>query len=153
MTYFNSPKGILFGFIIWRDVVVISHTSIKTMEGKYRRTTFPECMMNNIALIVKLRELLVIFMHSRTLPEKAADALRYCQENIPLADLPIGAYGEYCEIYEQIVFLSDDKSRTAPDDLLRSGGDLILSILMLYEQVAAYIAVEEFMHKQNRFNE
>ena len=109
--------------------------------------------MNNIALIVKLRELLVIFMHSRTLPEKAADALRYCQENIPLADLPIGAYGEYCEIYDQIVFLSDDKSRTAPDDLLRSGGDLILSILMLYEQVAAYIAVEEFMHKQNRFNE
>lgn len=61
--------------------------------------------MNNIALIVKLRELLVIFMHSRTLPEKAADALRYCQENIPLADLPIGAYGEYCEIYEQIVFI------------------------------------------------
>ena len=104
--------------------------------------------MNNIALIVKLRELLVIFMHSRTLPEKAADALRYCQENIPLADLPIGAYGEYCEIYEQIVFLSDDKSRTAPDDLLRSGGDLILSILMLYEQVAAYIAVEEFMHNK-----
>ncbi|STW80445.1 Uncharacterised protein [Klebsiella michiganensis] len=37
--------------------------------------------------------------------------------------------------------------------LLRSGGDLILSILMLYEQVASYIAVEEFMHKQNRFNE
>lgn len=26
--------------------------------------------MNNIALIVKLRELLVIFMHTRSLPEK-----------------------------------------------------------------------------------
>ncbi|MDM6983160.1 hypothetical protein QUG97_26255, partial [Klebsiella michiganensis] len=61
--------------------------------------------------------------------------------------------GEYSDIFEQIVFLSDDKSRTAPDDLLRSGGDLILSILMLYEQVASYIAVEEFMQKQNRFNE
>lgn len=35
--------------------------------------------MNNIALIVKLRELLVIFMHTRSLPEKAADALRYCR--------------------------------------------------------------------------
>jgi hypothetical protein len=105
-------------------------------------------MMNNIALIVKLRELLVIFMHTRSLPEKAADALRYCQEHLPIAEIPIGAYGEYSDIFEQIVFLSDDKSRTAPDDLLRSGGDLILSILMLYEQVASYIAVEEFM--QNR---
>lgn len=109
--------------------------------------------MNNVALIVKLRELLVIFMHTRTLPEKAADALRYCQENIPLAEIPIGAYGEYTEIYEHIVALSDHTSRIAPDDLLRSGGDLILSILMLYEQVASYIAVEEFMHQQNRFNE
>ncbi|MDG1644410.1 hypothetical protein OXR69_021415 [Klebsiella huaxiensis] len=110
-------------------------------------------MMNNIALIVKLRELLVIFMHTRSLPEKAADALRYCQENIPLTEVPIGAYGEYNEIFEQITFLSGDQSRTAPDDLLRSGGDLILSILMLYEQIASYIAVEEFMQKQNRFNE
>lgn len=48
--------------------------------------------MNNIALIVKLRELLVIFMHTRTLPEKAADALRYCQEHLPMAEIPIGAY-------------------------------------------------------------
>lgn len=109
--------------------------------------------MNNIALIVKLRELLVIFMHTRSLPEKAADALRYCQENIPLTEVPIGAYGEYNEVFEQITFLSGDQSRTAPDDLLRSGGDLILSILMLYEQIASYIAVEEFMQKQNRFNE
>ncbi|MCS0529912.1 hypothetical protein NGC31_13955 [Klebsiella grimontii] len=109
-------------------------------------------MMNNIALIVKLRELLVIFMHTRTLPEKAADALRYCQEHLPMAEIPIGAYGEYSDIFEQLVFLSDEKSRTPPDDLLRSGGDLILSILMLYEHVASGIAVEEFMHKQNRFN-
>ena len=109
--------------------------------------------MNNIALIVKLRELLVIFMHTRTLPEKAADALRYCQEHIPIAEIPIGAYGEYCEIYEQINFLSDEQNHMAPDDLLRSGGDLILSILMLYEQVASYIAIEEFMQKQNRCNE
>ena len=70
-----------------------------------------------------------------------------------MAEIPIGAYGEYSDIFEQLVFLSDEKSRTAPDDLLRSGGDLILSILMLYEQVASYIAVEEFMQKQNRFNE
>ncbi|VUS65470.1 hypothetical protein [Klebsiella spallanzanii] len=109
--------------------------------------------MNNIALIVKLRELLVIFMHTRSLPEKATDALRYCQENIPLTEVPIGAYGEYCEIYEQINFLSDEQNHMAPDDLLRSGGDLILSILMLYEQIVSYIAVEEFMQKQNRFNE
>jgi hypothetical protein len=92
-------------------------------------------------------------MHTRTLPEKAADALRYCQENIPLADIPIGAYGEYSDIFEQIVFLSYQKSGTAPDDLLRSGGDLILSILMLYEQLASYIAVENFMQQQDRFNE
>lgn len=109
--------------------------------------------MNNIALIAKLRELLVIFMHTRTLPEKAADAMRYCQENISLTEIPIGACGEYREIFEQIVFLSQQNNRAAPDDLLRSGGDLILSILMLYEQVASYIAVEAFMQKQNRFNE
>ncbi|MFQ9623410.1 MAG: hypothetical protein ACLR17_19705 [Enterobacteriaceae bacterium] len=60
--------------------------------------------MNNIALIVKLRELLVIFMHTRSLPEKAADALRYCQEHLPIAEIPIGAYGEYSDIFEQIVF-------------------------------------------------
>lgn len=107
--------------------------------------------MNNIALIVKLRELLVIFMHTRTLPEKAADALRYC-----------GSISRWLKfrlvlmvntvIFLNSLFLSDEKSRTAPDDLLRSGGDLILSILMLYEHVASGIAVEEFMHKQNRFN-
>lgn len=109
--------------------------------------------MNNIALIVKLRELLVIFMHTRTLPEKAADALRYCQEHLPIAEIPMSVYGECSDIFEQLVFLSDEKRPAAPDDLLRSGGDLILSILMLYEQVASYIAIEEFRQKPNRCNE
>ncbi len=106
--------------------------------------------MNNILMMVKLRELMVIFIHRRSIPEKAADALRYCQEYIPANNVAIGVYGEYHEIIEQLQFLADEENHTAPDDLLSYGGEVMISILMLYERLGAAIAIEDYVQQSNR---
>lgn len=108
--------------------------------------------MNNSAFIITLRELMVILMHNRTLREKSADALRYCREQIVEEQLAIGVYGEFQEIVDHLKELADENNRIAPDDLLRSGGDLLLSILLLYERLAAEKAVNHYMAERHLLN-
>jgi len=107
--------------------------------------------MNNAALIINIRELLIILMHNRTLCERSADALRYCREHIIENEISVGIYGEYREVIEQLHYLANKDNRDAPDDLLRSGGDLLLSILLLYDRLVADIAVAEYLHQNNKF--
>lgn len=104
--------------------------------------------MNN-NLMVNLRELLVVMMHNRTLREKATDALHYCRESVIEHEISISVYGEYCDLIEQLIFLVDKEQRIAPDDLLRSGGDLLFSILLLYEKLAAEAGVNEYIQQKN----
>ena len=92
--------------------------------------------MNNETLMMKLRELLVLLMQSRSLSEKSADAMRYCREQMVEKTLPVNIYGEYREIIEHLSELAEENNHIAPDDLLRSGGDLMLGILLLYEKLA-----------------
>lgn len=110
-----------------------------------------EVMMNNAALIINLRELLIILMHNRTLCERSADALRYCREHIIEKEISVGVYGEYREVIDQLHYLANKDNRDAPDDVLRSGGDLLLSILLLYDRLASDIAVSEYTQKNNAF--
>ena len=107
--------------------------------------------MNNTKLIINLRELLIILMHNRTLCDRAADALRYCGENVIENEISVGVYGEYREVIEQLHYLAKEDNRDAPDDLLRSGGDLLLSILLLYDRLVSEMAVIEYMQKNNTF--
>ncbi|WP_312950661.1 hypothetical protein [Superficieibacter sp.] len=107
--------------------------------------------MNDILMMPRLRELLVIFMHTRSLRDKSADALRYCSENLPAHSVSVGVYGEYQEIIEQLNYLADEQNRIAPDDLLSYGGEMMLSILLLYEKLAANIAIDDFMQQSNGF--
>lgn len=108
--------------------------------------------MKDIVMMMKLRELIVIFIHHRSIREKAADALRYCEENIPQNNISIGVYGEYQEIIQQIHFLADEQNVIAPDDFLSYSGEVIISILLLYERLGANIAIDDFMQHANRFN-
>lgn len=101
--------------------------------------------MNSDTLIMKLRELLVLLMQSRTLGDKSADALRYCREHIQEKEIPMNCYGEYREIMDHLHELADQNNHFAPDDLLRSGGDLLLGILLLYERLAGEVAVSQYM--------
>ncbi|POP47765.1 hypothetical protein CHU32_01080 [Superficieibacter electus] len=108
--------------------------------------------MNNIMMMARLRELMVIFIHQRSIPEKAADALRFCQENIPEDQVSIGVYGEYLEIIEQVQFIADEQNHIAPDDMLSYAGEVMISILMLYERLGANIAIDDLMQHSRRFN-
>ena len=92
--------------------------------------------MDNNMLMITLRELLVLLMQNRTLPEKSADALRYCREHIADGALPINIYAEYRDMVDHLEELASENRSIAPDDLLRSGGDLMLGILLLYEKLA-----------------
>lgn len=103
--------------------------------------------MNNEMLMMKLRELLVLLMQSRSLSEKSADAMRYCREQMIEKALPISIYGEYREMIEHLTELAEGNNHIAPDDLLRSGGDLLLSILLLYERLAGEIAINRYLNQ------
>ncbi len=103
--------------------------------------------MNNETLIMKLRELLVLLMQSRSLAEKSADAIRYCREQMVEKTLPVNIYGEYREIIEHLSELAEENNHIAPDDLLRSGGDLLLSILLLSERLAGDVAVNQYLNQ------
>lgn len=103
--------------------------------------------MNNETLMIKLRELLVLLMQSRSLSEKSADAMRYCREQMVEKTLPVNIYGEYREIIEHLSELAEESHHIAPDDLLRSGGDLLLSILLLYERLAGEIAINRYLNQ------
>lgn len=105
--------------------------------------------MNNAKLIINLRELLIILMHNRTLCDRAADALRYCREHVVENEISVGVYGEYRDVIEQLHYLARQDNRDAPDDVLRSGGDLLLSILLLYDRLVSDMAVTEYMQKNN----
>ena len=104
--------------------------------------------MNNETLIMKLRELLVLLMQSRSLAEKSADAIRYCREQMIEKELPVNIYGEYREMIEHLTELTEENNHIAPDDLLRSGGDLLLSILLLYERLAGEVAINQYLNQK-----